>query len=50
MIEELCILIVGLYIGKFYPQYVPLPHITKAHTDRLLKYLEDLQKKENPPA
>jgi hypothetical protein len=33
--------IAGLYIGKYHPQYVPLPQITKENFDKLLRYLEE---------
>ena len=48
MISELCILICGLYIGKHYPQYVPIPRISKDVSDRILKYLENMQKTQTP--
>jgi len=46
MIYELVILAAGLYVGKHYPEYVPIPKITKEQTDRLLNYLKALQKAE----
>ena len=47
MIYELVILVAGLYVGKHYPEYVPLPKITKEQTDRVLNYLRTLQKADN---
>lgn len=32
----------GLYIGKYYPQYVPLPQINKTNIDALLRRLEEI--------
>jgi hypothetical protein len=32
----------GLYIGKYYPQYVPLPQINKTNIDALLCRLEEI--------
>ena len=43
MIEEIIMLLCGMYLGKHYPQYIPLPKITKSHTDAILRYLESLQ-------
>ena len=34
----------GLYIGKYYSKYVPIPQITKENVDKGLKYLESLSK------
>lgn len=45
MLYEFCILMTGLYIGKYYPQYVPLPKITKEQTDNVLQYLSTMQAK-----
>lgn len=45
MIYELCIFAMGLYVGKYYPEYVPLPRISKEQTDRMLQYLKDWQAK-----
>ena len=46
MLYELVILVAGLYVGKHYPENVPLPKVTKEQTDRLLNYLKALQKAE----
>jgi len=43
MLYELCIFAVGLYVGKYHPQYVPIPKITKAQMDIVMQYLKDVQ-------
>ena len=35
--QKLFTVIVGLYIGKYYPQYVPLPEINKHNINKLLR-------------
>lgn len=42
--------IAGLYIGKYHPQYVPLPQITKENFDKLLKTLEDATSRTATPS
>lgn len=44
-IRNLFIVTCGLYIGKYYPQYVPIPKINQENLDKLLKYIRDLEKK-----
>lgn len=39
----------GLYVGKHYPQYVPLPRIDRAAIDKALKELERVTKEQAPP-
>jgi hypothetical protein len=34
----------GLYIGKYYPQYVPLPQLSKENINKVLKYLESMER------
>jgi len=46
MLYELVILAAGLYVGKHYPEYVPIPKISKERTDQILNYLKNLQKPE----
>jgi len=48
MLYELCIFAMGLYVGKYHPQYVPIPKITKEHSDMVFQYLKDLQAKMGP--
>jgi hypothetical protein len=40
MISELLFLVCGLYIGKYYPQYVPIPRIQQEYIDAVLAYLK----------
>jgi hypothetical protein len=40
MISELLFLMFGLYIGKYYPEYVPIPRIQQTHIDAVLAYLK----------
>jgi hypothetical protein len=47
MLKGVFVLLCGMYVGKHYPQYVPLPKISKECTDKVLKFLEELQKKES---
>jgi hypothetical protein len=47
MLKGMFVLLCGMYVGKHYPQYVPLPKISKECTDKVLKFLEELQKKES---
>lgn len=39
----------GLYVGKHYPQYVPLPRIDRAAIDKALNELERMTKEQEPP-
>ena len=34
----------GLYIGKYYPQYVPIPKVNKENIDRLLHYIKEIER------
>lgn len=43
-IRPLLIFACGLYIGKYYPQYVPLPQISKENISKALKYLESMER------
>lgn len=45
MLYELCVFAIGAYVGKYYPQYIPIPKLTKEHTDLALQYLKELQTK-----
>ena len=45
MLYELCVFAIGAYVGKYYPQYIPIPKITKEHADLALQYLKELQAK-----
>jgi hypothetical protein len=36
----------GLYLGKYYPQYVPLPQLSKENINKLLKYLESMEQEQ----
>lgn len=47
MLKGMFVLLCGMYVGKHYPQYVPLPKISKECADKVLKFLEELQKKES---
>lgn len=42
-------LVMGLYIGKYYPQYVPLPQINRENIDSLLRRLEDVTQQTDSP-
>jgi hypothetical protein len=50
MISELFFLVCGLYIGKYYPEYVPIPRIRQQHIDVALEYLKSLQQQTTPAA
>jgi hypothetical protein len=43
-IQKAICIAVGLYIGKYYPQYVPLPEINKNNINKLLNKLEEMTK------
>ena len=43
MFSELFLLATGMYIGKYYPEYVPIPRIRQEYIDALLAYLRSLQ-------
>jgi hypothetical protein len=43
-VRPLLIFACGLYIGKYYPQYVPLPQLSKENVNKLLKYLESMER------
>jgi hypothetical protein len=47
MISELFFLACGMYVGKYYPEYVPIPRIKQEHIDLALAYVKSLQ---TPPA
>jgi DNA-directed RNA polymerase subunit N (RpoN/RPB10) len=40
MLSEFICLVCGLYVGKYYSEYVPLPRIRQEHIDALLAYLK----------
>lgn len=39
------IFISGLYLGKYYPQYVPIPKLNKENVDKVLTKLNEMDKK-----
>ena len=43
-IRPLLIFACGLYIGKYYPQYVPLPQLSKENINKALTYLESMER------
>ena len=43
MISELLVFVCGLYIGKYYSEYVPIPRIHQADIDAVLAYLKSIQ-------
>lgn len=43
--KGILIFIVGLYLGKHYPNYIPLPRLSKENVDKVLKKLEETEKK-----
>ena len=45
MLYELCVFAIGAYVGKYYPQYIPIPKLTQEHTNLALQYLKELQTK-----
>jgi hypothetical protein len=50
-IRPLLVFACGLYIGKYYPQYVPLPQLSKENINKVLKYLESMERQtSNPPS
>jgi hypothetical protein len=42
--QKIISLVVGLYIGKYYPMYVPIPQINQENINKVLKRLEELSK------
>jgi hypothetical protein len=40
MMSELFFLACGMYIGKYYPEYVPFPRIRQEYVDAMLAYLK----------
>jgi hypothetical protein len=42
--RSLVVFTCGLYIGKYYPQFVPLPQISQANLKKALDYLQNLEK------
>jgi hypothetical protein len=40
MFSELFILACGMYIGKYYPEYVPIPRIRQEYVDAVLAYIK----------
>lgn len=38
----------GMYVGKYYPQYVPLPQFNQGTLDRVLTYLRELERRQAP--
>jgi hypothetical protein len=50
MISELIVLACGMYIGKYHPEYVPIPRIKQEYIDALLAYLKSLQTPAAPAA
>lgn len=49
MFTELFFLACGMYIGKYYPEYVPFSRIRQDHIDTVLAYLKSLQQQPTPP-
>lgn len=43
MLSELFFLACGMYIGKYYPEYVPIPRIRQEYVDAVLAYLKSTQ-------
>ncbi len=43
MISELFFLVCGMYIGKYYPEYIPIPRIHQSDIDALLAYIKSIQ-------
>lgn len=43
MISELFFLACGAYIGKYHPEYVPIPRIRQEYIDAVLTYIRSLQ-------
>lgn len=39
----------GLYIGKYYPHYVPFPQISKENINKALNYLETVERQISAP-
>lgn len=50
MLSELLFLACGMYIGKYYPEYIPFPRITQAHIDAALAYLKAQSPQTTAPA
>lgn len=50
MIFDLIVLACGMYIGKYYPEYVPIPRIKQEYIDALLAYLKSMQTPTAPAA
>ena len=46
---RLGIFVTGLYIGKYYPQYIPLPQLNQETLNRVLTYLRELERNNRPP-
>lgn len=46
-VRSIALFISGLYIGKYFPQYTPLPHINRESIQRALEWLEKKQKEVN---
>ncbi len=42
--QKIISLCIGMYIGKYYPQYVPIPQINQENINKILKRLEELSK------
>ncbi len=49
MMSEFFFLLCGMYIGKYYPEYVPLPRIRQEYIDAALVFLKQ-QALPRPPA
>ena len=43
MLSEMFLLACGMYIGKYYPEYVPIPRIKQEYITAALTYLKSLQ-------
>jgi DNA-directed RNA polymerase subunit N (RpoN/RPB10) len=50
LLPKLALFTCGLYIGKYYPQYVPLPQINNENIQKALKSLEAFTKQTTPPS
>lgn len=48
MLSELFFLACGMYIGKYYPEYVPIPRIRQEYVDAVLAYIKSTQTAAHP--
>lgn len=47
MISGVFFLACGMYIGKYYPEYVPIPKINQMYVNSVFEYIKSFQSK--PP-